>query len=317
VTSGVRVVPVLGLGIDAGGTQARWALARADGTVLAEGAVPGFSGPHLATAGGRRHVLAAVAALRQAVAAAGHGPASALWAGITGHDDDAGPGMARLLARGLRVPQLAAHAFNDVEMASRLCFAPGRGYLVYAGTGSIAWFIDTDNRAFHVGGKGSLLGDEGSGYWIAREALALLWRRDDEAPGALAGTALARHVFAAVGGARWEDTRLAVHQLGRGDIGSLALAVAAAAAEGDETALGLLRQAGAELARLANILIRRFGARPVAVAGRAVGLHPALFSALQSALVPGTPLQWLELAVHRDAAVAAARSVASQPGEPG
>jgi len=301
----------LGLGIDAGGTQARWALAQADGSVVAEGAVPGFSGPHLATAAGRRHALAAVVALRQAVAAAGYGPPDALWAGITGHDDDAGPGMARFLASGLDVPQ-AVRVFNDVELAARLCFAPGGGYLVYAGTGSIAWFIDADRQAFHVGGKGSLLGDEGSGYWVAREALALLWRREDEAPGAMADTALAKHVFAAVGGARWDDTRQAVHRLGRGELGTLALAVAAAAAEGDTDALALFRQAGVELARLASLLLKRFGPRPVAVAGRAVGLHPALFASMQAALPGGTPLQALVLAVHRDAAVAAARSVAGQ-----
>ncbi|HEY1396565.1 MAG TPA: hypothetical protein VF536_10650, partial [Roseateles sp.] len=33
----------LGLGLDAGGTQTRWALARPDGTLVARGEVGGFS----------------------------------------------------------------------------------------------------------------------------------------------------------------------------------------------------------------------------------------------------------------------------------
>ena len=298
--------PAVGLGLDAGGTQARWALAQADGRVLAEGAVAGFSGPQLATPSGRREVLAAVVALRQAVGAAHPRPPTALWAGVTGHDAGAGPALARLLARGLSLPLSAVRAFNDVELAARASLAPGGGYLVYAGTGSIAWFIDEQGQAHWVGGRGGLLGDEGSGYWIARQALAGLWRADDDTPGAITATPLGRQLSAALGGADWDATRRAVHQRSRGEIGLLALAVAAAANEGDAVALSLLQQAGAELARLANILRLRHGPRPVLLAGRVAALHPALLAALQAALLPGTQWSARTLAVHLDAAVGAA-----------
>ncbi len=302
-----EALPGLGLGLDVGGTQTRWALAWADGQVLAEGAVAGFSGPQLASASGRREVLAALAALRQALALAHPRPPMALWAGITGHDASAGPGLPRLLARALSLPVAAVRAFNDVELAARICFAPGQGYLVYAGTGSIGWFIDAQEQAFHVGGRGGLLGDEGSGYWLARQALAALWRSEDDAPGLMAATPLGRHLHAALGGADWDTTRRVVHQCSRGELGALALAVAAAATEGDAVALQLLLQAGAELARLANILRQRFGQRPVVLAGRAAALHPVLAAAMQAALLPRTVCKVRTLAVHREAAVSAAR----------
>jgi N-acetylglucosamine kinase-like BadF-type ATPase len=52
----------------------------------------------------------------------------------------------------------------------------------------------------------------------------------------------------------------------------LALAVARAAKQGDPVAIGILREAETELMRLAEVLKRRFGERPVVVKGRAAGM---------------------------------------------
>ena len=77
----------LGLGIDAGGTQTRWALARADGALLAEGAVAGFSGQQAGTPAGRELIAVELAKLLQALAP--HGLPAQVWAGVTGHDGQA------------------------------------------------------------------------------------------------------------------------------------------------------------------------------------------------------------------------------------
>ena len=50
-----------GLGIDAGGTQTRWALANADGEMVAEGAVTGLSGLQMATEHGRQTIRETIA----------------------------------------------------------------------------------------------------------------------------------------------------------------------------------------------------------------------------------------------------------------
>jgi len=301
----------LGLGLDVGGTSTRWALARADGTLVGEGQAAGFSGQQMASGSGRERVAQALAEVATQVAAqlaihvASHGAVRALWAGVTGHDEQSGPGLGRLMARTLGVPVAQVTVGNDVEMAARLLFAPGAGHLVYAGTGSIGVHIDAQAQVHRVGGRGSVLGDEGSGYWIARQALARVWRAEDDEPGTGVSTPLAQHLFAALGGSSWDATRRFVHRSTRGDFGRLALAVAEAA-DVDPTALLLLQEAGQALARLANLLLARHGHKPVLLAGRVVQLHPAIAASFAAALTSGALFERVDLQTHRDAARRAA-----------
>src|SRR5471032_3499010 len=186
-------------------------------------------------------------------------------AGLTGFD-----GLATLpaqwLAELLQVAPSAVTLRNDVEIAYLDSFAPGEGYLVYAGTGSIAAWIAADGVFHRAGGRGVLLDDGGGGYWIAREALRHIWRREDESPGAWRASAMARAVFAQIGGDDWSLSRHFMYGQERGAIGALAVAVAASA-DADPQARLILRQAGEELARLALALVSRCGARPIALAG--------------------------------------------------
>lgn len=307
--AGPALPPGCGLGLDAGGTQTRWALADAGGQVLARGSVAGFSGQQAHTAAGRRHLEAVLGALRREIAPAlgDRHALVAVMAGVSGHDAAAGPALARLLAAWLGLDETAVHCFNDVELACRLAFAPGEGILLYAGTGSIAWFVDAGGAAHHVGGRGGLIGDEGSGYWIARRALAELWRREDDAPGSAAATTLGRYVFGALGGPQWDATRRALAAKDRGDLGQLAVAVAAAAREGDAFATALMHEAGEELARLGRLLVRRHGVHRVGAAGRVFDLHPAIGNAVRAGLPAGATLTAATLDVAAAAAARAAR----------
>jgi glucosamine kinase len=300
----------LGLGLDVGGTRTRWALATTAGAQVAQGSLRPFSAQQVGSAEGRATVAQVLADLAHAVAA--HGPVQGLWGGVTGHDARAGLELNRLVQEALGLSAIQVHLFNDVELACRLHFAPGAGALVYAGTGAIAVFVDTQGRAHSIGGRGALLGDEGGGYWIARQALAGLWRREDDCPGSAAASALGQALFQAIGGRRWDDTRRFVHSAGRGDFARLAQAVASAA-DADPHAMALLQQAGQELARLALLMLQRFGtALPLALAGGALKLHPAIEASVRAAL-PGTvTLQRLELQTEVDAAVRAAATAGAR-----
>ena len=55
------------------------------------------------------------------------------------------------------------------------------GIALIAGTGSVAWGITPDGRAHRAGGWGYLLGDEGSGYGVARAAVRHVLDRLDRA----------------------------------------------------------------------------------------------------------------------------------------
>ncbi|MCQ1999383.1 N-acetylglucosamine kinase [Arthrobacter zhaoxinii] len=71
-------------------------------------------------------------------------------------------------------------AVVDVIHDTRLILAAGEaseGIALIAGTGSVAWGIDGSGRQARSGGWGYLLGDEGSGYWMGREAVRHTLRR--------------------------------------------------------------------------------------------------------------------------------------------
>jgi N-acetylglucosamine kinase-like BadF-type ATPase len=277
----------LGLGIDAGGTRTRWALAAPGGAIVAEGTVAGLSALQMGTPHGRDAVRATFAELAGAVLV--HGMPAQVEAGLTGFGGDSEQ-LQRWLAELLHLDPQAVRLRSDIEIAYRASFAPGQGYLVYAGTGSIGAFIDEHGTFHRAGGRGVVLDDGGGGFWIAREALRHIWRIEDERPGAWQESAMARAVFDYVGGSDWNLSRQFIYGQERGAIGKLALAVAASA-ERDPAAATILRAAGAELARLARALAGRFGPRPVAVSGRAAQLHPSIVEAMRAALPPDVILE--------------------------
>ncbi|HEY5801021.1 MAG TPA: BadF/BadG/BcrA/BcrD ATPase family protein, partial [Burkholderiaceae bacterium] len=278
-----RVSGPAGLGIDAGGTQTRWALAANDGNVIAEGAVAGLTALQMATEDGRKVIAGTLAEI--AGQAARHAPGGLpghVLAGFTGLGSNAGT-LAAMLAGALGIKADAVTLSNDIEIAYLDLFRPGAGFLVYAGTGSIAAMIDEQGQFQRAGGRGSLLDDGGGGYWIAREAMRQVWRREDEQPGAWEQSPMARALMAAVGGSHWDHSREFIYSRTRGEIGQLALVVAASAAD-DSAAREILRGAGVELARLGNAMVTRFGVRPIVLGGRAATLHPLIADSFQQAL---------------------------------
>jgi glucosamine kinase len=286
------------LGLDVGGSAARWAALDAAGQVVAQGSSPGFSAAQWGNAA-QPALEAAVQACAQSVAEQGV-QAIKLVAGLTGGDVIA-TDFAAFMSQAFGLPAERVGLMSDVELACRAHFAPGQGIVLIAGTGSIAAHLDAQGQLHRAGGRGVLLDDAGGGYWIAREALRRVWRAEDEAPGTAHRSALGQQVFAALGGSDWAHTRRFMASASRGEVGALAVAVARAAHQGDAPSLALLQQAGAELARLLRAMAQRIGAQPVALCGRVLELHPSIEAALRAAL-PTTPMLRSQL----DLAVAAA-----------
>jgi N-acetylglucosamine kinase-like BadF-type ATPase len=226
-------------------------------------------------------------------------------AGLTGFGGD-GNVLMDWLSTLLGVRLDAITLCNDIEVAYLDAFEPGQGYLVYAGTGSIAAYIDEQGEFHRAGGRGVMLDDAGGGFWIAREAMRRIWRGEDEQPGIWEESPMAHAVFDHVGGSDWSFSRNFMYTQERGDIGKLALAVAMSAGA-DPAARHILLQAGRELARLALALVTRFGERPIALSGRAAELHPLIFEAMRADLPPGFHLQKHAVRPHHAAARMAAQ----------
>ncbi len=303
------------LGIDAGGTQTRWALAAANGEIVASGHVGGMTALQMSSDAGRAQLKKNLTALAEAVLALDK--PEFVCAGITGSDGNPAE-LVAMIADSLGIASGGVTVRSDIEIACLDLYAPGEGYVVYAGTGSIAAFIDDSGTMHRAGGRGALLDDGGGGFWIAREALRHIWRTEDERPGSFRDSPLAREIFARIGGHDWAQSRQFVYgstnDIARGEIGKLALAVAAVA-DTDPVARRILEVAGIELARLGRAMILRFGQRPITLAGRVAQLHPMIAQAMRAALPSGTELtvrvSEAHVAAARIAAKEAARTVPS------
>lgn len=305
----------LALGIDAGGSQTRWLLVTANDEVVASGDAPGFSGLQMLDTHGRAAVEACIAGIAADVTARSlHVPGAhigAVVAGVTGVGAGSPP-LVELLAKHFAVPSNQVQVVADVEIAFRAAFVPDAGYLVYAGTGSIAAFIDASGVLHRAGGRGVMLDDAGGGYWIAREALRRIWRREDESPGAWHASTMATALFAAVGGDSSIHSARFLMERTRGEVGRLALHVVATA-DTDALAREILTNAGAELARLANAMAQRYGTRPVVVTGRAALMHPLLESGLRTCVSPDITVNFQKVDSTRAAARMAMIRAATTP----
>jgi len=281
------------LGIDGGGTATRWRLESPSGALIAEGKVAPVSG-HIDDPALRTRTLAALAALADAAAA--YGSVGAAVAGITGltEDSHAGAEIAAFLAERFGTVRTAMRVVDDMWIAYHAAFAPGEGIVVYSGTGSVAYHVTRYGAVSRSGGHGYLIDDGGSAAWIALSALRHLVRGLDEAPEAMRVTPLAGAIANAIGSIEWEAIRAFVYGGDRGQLGTLAGAVARAASEGDTAATELLRRAGAELARLAQVLINRHGPKPVALMGGTARLHATIRDAVLAGLPEGVALGEVE-----------------------
>ncbi|MDO4917948.1 N-acetylglucosamine kinase [Kocuria sp.] len=179
---------------------------------------------------------------------------------------------------------LAASTRVTVVHDTRLILAAGGhtiGIALIAGTGSVAWGVDASAREARAGGWGHLLGDEGSGWWIGREAVRRVLRLSQEA-GAVApgrdraassagreGNELTRAVLEHAGVAEPTDLIGAFHDRpDRTHWAGLARPVCELAATGDAQAGELVAAAAEQLARLALAVAGALGQDlPVVVDG--------------------------------------------------
>jgi glucosamine kinase len=296
---------MIGVGIDAGGTATRWIALNDDGSTLADGSVAGLTALMLHTDAGVKTLKAETAkigvALRENTSrlALQSNQTIRVCAGFTGIDSHSSA-LAEIIAASLQTSADAVVVMSDIEVAFRGVFQPNEGYLVYAGTGSIAVFIDRNNEFQRAGGRGAGLDDGGGGYWMAREALRQIWRREDERPGAWKDSTLANALFDRIGGSGWNESRKFFYASERGDIGAVAQ-VLRDTADSDPLSREILRGAGIELARLGAAMIVRYGQRPIALAGRASRLHPIIEATMRERL-PSAPISTVETKAHHTAA---------------
>ena len=242
------------MGIDGGQSSTRALIADSEGNLLAMGV--GGAANHIHEPGGPerlRHSLRT--ALNGALQNASLSSATrfaVILCGMTG----GGPLVEEICRQEL--PSENVVVIHDTRTAL-YCITQGKpGAVVIAGTGSVAFGVNESGGSASVGGWGYLMGDEGSAYWIALQALNVCTRVED---GRLPNSWLKRAILEHFG----VDSLGALHrliysgQLSRGELASAAKVVSDAARLDERLAIRILGNAGKELGLMAVAVLRKLG----------------------------------------------------------
>jgi len=244
------------LGIDAGGTKTVCLLADEHGAIVSEARGPGAN-LHAAGELAVEKVLHAV--MESAIGDRPMVPA-AICLGIAGVDrhDEARTVraiMQRIIGRRSRLVVV-----NDALIALVAGARDAPGVVVIAGTGSIVYGRNASGDAARAGGWGHMIGDEGSGYWIGREALSAVMRASDGRGPATALTAEVLEHFEIADVSRLPKI-VYDRELPRVNVAALGPLVERVAAQGDAAATGILERAAEELALAARSVVTRLEMR--------------------------------------------------------
>jgi glucosamine kinase len=202
---------------------------------------------------------------------------------------------------------------GDHIIAHRAAFGVMPGVLVIAGTGSIAYGRNEKGETARAGGWGPAISDEGSAFWIGRQAVSSALRMHDMARsnGLLSTIANSWNVSSPE-----EVIRLANSSDKPVRFAELAPAVAAAAEKGESSAQAIAESAGRELAALAGAVITRLwpagAVVRVAMAGGVLQGSNLVRKAFQAALQSAYPNASVSFAYVRP--VLGALAIAAQPG---
>ncbi|MDX2967605.1 BadF/BadG/BcrA/BcrD ATPase family protein [Kribbella solani] len=268
------------LGGDLGGTSTRIVIADSEGNVVGRGAAAGGNPTS--------HPASAAANFGQAlhIAVTGLDPATvrAAVVGMAGgvalaRPDVAAQFEAAWTGAGLTVPP---RYIGDLEVA----FASGTpepdGTVLIAGTGSNAGLMRNHELVRMAGGHGWLLGDDGSGFWLGREAVRSALKTLDlrEPLGPLGQSVVLailpeRTAESIAQGEGYDTLRDDLVRTVNGRppvmLAELAPAVIAAYAAGDETAQALVKRAAELLTETAARLQTTSDTGPMVLAGSVAG----------------------------------------------
>lgn len=260
------------VGMDAGGSRSRAAVIEATGAL--RGAAVGPGGNPVAHAPGRAFDALA-GTLREALAGLPAADVRGLVLGLAGFgtaDADVAAGLAR--AAGLTCP---VHVVGDVVTAFAAGTARPDGTVLVAGTGAGAVRIVARREAEVADCHGWLVGDDGSGFWLGREAVRATLAALD---GRGAPTALLPAVTAALLGAPLdpgagrrgaERVVAALHREPPIALARLAPQVSAAAAGGDAVAAGIVARAADALVAAVAAVRGPAERTPIVLAGGVAG----------------------------------------------
>ncbi|MUL42657.1 N-acetylglucosamine kinase [Streptomonospora sp. PA3] len=259
------------LGLDAGGTSTRCAAVSLSGEVLGRGRAAGANG-----FSGGDPAAALEQAVREALEGVGAAEVEHAVIGLAGAATAGRARAAEIVDRAWRALGLRAspRVTDDIAVAFAAGTAADTGAVLIAGTGAVAARVRAGAVVRRCDGNGWLLGDEGSAVWLAlaglRAALAAVDGRGSP-------TSLCERLAAVLEVPAGDAAALvrAAHARTPAEIGELAPAVTAAAADGDPAAERIAADAADRLlGSLAALGPAAGGGEPVVLAGSVLAGGP-------------------------------------------
>jgi N-acetylglucosamine kinase-like BadF-type ATPase len=300
------------LGLDAGGTKTVCLLADAHGRVLSSARGPGAN----LQAQGELEVEKVLHGVMEEALAGRDLVPDAVCLGIAGVDrpDDAAimHGIMRRIG-----PRKRTLIVNDALVALTAGAGDGAGIVVICGTGSICYGRNAEGLAARSGGWGYILGDEGSGYWLGRQALAAVVRHVDGRGPATSLTAVVLEHFRV---RQVNDLIQEVHLRDprRHRVASLGGALQAAIDDGDPVAREILDEGARDLAGMAESVTQRLQMRgavfPFVLVGGVLRAVPALRDRLVRHLADVAPRSRAQLLTDEPALGAVKLALAEARG---
>jgi N-acetylglucosamine kinase-like BadF-type ATPase len=301
------------IGIDAGATKTVAYLADAGGNLLQKASAAGAN----LYASGEAGVERVMGEVLEAVTRGHDATLAAVCVGIAGVDRDDEVWAVRAIVRRIGCPAPVV-VVNDALVALVAGAGDGAGVVIISGTGSMVYGRNASMEAARAGGWGHMIGDEGSGYWIGREALSAVARAADGRGPATRLTGEVREHF------EIEDLaslRRIVYdrEVPRVAVAALGPIVQRAADLDDHVALAILERAAGELTTAAESVARQLGMIstnfPFFLAGGVFPLVPYLGRALARRLLERIPECRVERLEREPAAGAVHLALAEARGE--
>jgi glucosamine kinase len=261
------------LGIDGGGSKTAAAVSNGV-SVFSTSAARGCNLNSVSRENAR---LALAEAVHGALTAAGISPSdvASVCAGVAGASaPEVAEKISELLAELL--PCAAIQVVGDTVIALEAAFAGWPGVVCISGTGSVAFGRNERGEVTRAGGWGRLSSDEGSGHWIGQRAVSQCLRAMDMGRSSQLITGVMQ---------RWqivtrEQLVRRCHREAVPNFADLFPIVLEVAEKGDPLANEILNDAGFELARLTQIVLRRLWAgrsiQKVAITGSVFAHSPLI-----------------------------------------
>jgi len=246
------------LGVDGGGTKSIGLIADEDGNILARREV-GATNPNVVGFDtSAKHIVDLILSVCEDVRC-NPDEVRSIVLGLAGAGAESDRNRlldeVHTLFAGLVEKKLPITIETDARVALEGAFNGGHGVVVIAGTGSIVIGKTQRGEVVTVGGWGRIVGDEGSGYYIGREALAAIALHMDKRGEATR----VKDVVARTFGWETREQLIAAVYHENFDIASLAPVIFEAAAAYDVVSQRILQKAATLLADQASVIVKQMG----------------------------------------------------------